>query len=84
MTSDETTVVAALTGATIVTYVNKIATKQPLTIKPVISVFVGGAILLGIGTFSPTVANLFAILILTTSLAVNGKPFFDALTKIST
>lgn len=81
--ADESVIIVCLVAATSVTYINKIATKQPVTVKPLISMFVAGTILLGVGTWSPPTASAFALLLLVTTLVLNGKTLFDTLAKVS-
>lgn len=80
--TDETVVIVCLTAATGITYINKIASKQEVTIKPLISMFIAGTVLLGIGVASPGLATSFSALLLVTTLVLNGKPLFDTLSKV--
>lgn len=82
--ADELTIVSCLSGATLVTYIGTFADKtKTTTIKPLIGMFVAGSLLLAVSIWSGEVAKMFAIILLITSLVVNGKPLFDTLTKVT-
>ena len=82
MTTDETVIIASLSATALITYVNKVATRQEVTIKPLINMFIAGSLLLLIAMWNVSVAAMFATLLLITSLVLNGKTFFEALSKV--
>jgi hypothetical protein len=81
---DETVTIAALGGTLVFSYIGTATRKEPLTIKPLIATFVAGALLLGVGMWSGELAAMFAILLLITSMALNGRAVFDSITKLTT
>lgn len=83
MDADETVIIAALAAATGITYINQVATKQELTFKPVISLFVAGSFLLLVSMWNTSVAAMFAVLILVTSVVLNGNELFKTLSKVA-
>lgn len=83
MNGDETIILATLGGAMLVSYIGTVTRREPVTIKPLIATFVAGTLLLGIGLWSAGVAEMFAVLLLVTTLVINGQPLFDTLNKVS-
>ena len=79
--TDNTTVIACLSGATAIAYVGTVSRKEPLTIRPLIGMFVAGTFLLLVGMWSTSIASAFAIIILATAFILNGKDFFGGLGK---
>lgn len=70
-------------AATIVTYISQFAPPRgELTIEPLIGMFVIGVLLLMMGLWSPELATAFAVLILLTSMVINGGKVFTALGNV--
>lgn len=81
--TDGTVIVAALAGATTVTYIRDVANKETVTIKPLIGMFVAGSLLFAISMWSDKVAVSFAVLIFITALVLNGAVVFDTIGKVT-
>jgi hypothetical protein len=80
--SDTSTIAGALTGATIVTYTRQ-AIENKLTIRPLIGMFVTGALLFAVSMWNSDVAEAFAVLIFVTAVVLNGAVVFDAIGKVT-
>lgn len=79
MTTDKSqTIVGCTAAALVVTYVGNVAAKKPMTIKPLIGGFVAGTLLLGTAMWVPDIAAGFAVLILVSSLVINGTDVFKS------
>lgn len=73
MSQNNPTVLPYIFGATLVTYVATFAPPcETLTIQPLLGMFIVGAMLLLIGIWVPELATSIALLILVTSLVING------------
>lgn len=76
------TIVSSLLVATSLTYVRQIIKKENLDVRPLVGAFVLGLGLFGIGMASEELAKSLAIIILITSVAMNGTALFNAVEKI--
>lgn len=81
--SADNTILACVTGAVVVTYVGKITTKKPVTMRPLVGGFIAGTLLLLMALASDDIARMFAIIMLVSSLLVNGASFFDAIGRLT-
>jgi hypothetical protein len=84
MNDDSTIVIACVAGATVITLVSQVVSKNShVNIKPVIGGFVVGTLLLGVGLWSPDVAKAFSVVLLATTLVVNGTAVFGVITNVT-
>lgn len=81
--TDNSVIVGCLVGSTVVRYVRVYADNEEATIKPLLAMFVAGTLLLGVAVFSTEIAQAFAVVLLVTTMVVNGKPVFDAIGKVT-
>lgn len=75
-------IIGSVITATTVTYIKQILEKEPLTVKPLFGGFFVGIGLFAIGSVSPETAKGLAVLILVTSVVLNGAPLFTAANKL--
>jgi hypothetical protein len=81
--NDSSVVMAALLGATTVTYVRDVSEHNPVTIKPVIGMFVAGTLLFAVSIWNGNIAVALAVLIFITSIVLNGAVVFDTIGKVT-
>lgn len=80
---DDTSVIAgSLIGATLVTYTRQ-AAENTVTVRPLIGMFISGALLFAVAMWSAKVASAFAVLIFITAIVINGTVVFDAIGKVT-
>lgn len=80
--NDEVTVLPYIVGAAVITYAaTQAPPKQPVTIDPLIGMFVLGTLLLLLGIWSPELATAFALLVFLTALVVNGYRLVGAVSN---
>lgn len=82
--NDETLVIACVLGAATVTSIAQVTSKDSkLTVKPLVGSFILGTLLLGVGLWSPPVAKSFAVVLLVTTIIINGQPLFTAISRLT-
>lgn len=79
----DSTIVGSVAAATLVTYVGRLTDGRDITIRPLVGGFVTGSLLLALGMLSADVAKTLAILVLVTSVLVNGQDVFKGLGRLS-
>lgn len=78
--SDETLVIVCVLGAVTVTMISNAVDKtKTSSIKPIVGGFALGALLLGVGLWSAPVAKSFSVVLLVTTILVNGDGLFTAI-----
>jgi hypothetical protein len=81
--NDPSIVMASLIGATTVTYVKDVVEKEPVTIKPLIGMFVAGTFIFAISLWNDKVAVSLAVLIFITAVVLNGAVVFETIGKVT-
>jgi hypothetical protein len=83
MTDSSQGIVACVTAATVATYAGNVSGGKPVTIKPLIGGFIAGTLLLGVGMWSGQVALMFSVVMLVTSILINGTDLFKSFERLT-
>jgi len=76
-------ILSCLVGTGLTTYITTISQKKPLTMKPLLGIFIAGSLLLLLNLVSPDIAKGFAILLLVSALILNGSILFGNASRLT-